>query len=114
MVFGMSGFDKYVEQLVNGEEPIDDFPKNESSWEELYNFGEKRVSEIVALKRSLSTLQKRVEEAEKNSIDLQNKISYIGTLVTLWRDKSELGEMPTDRCIGYDNCANDLEVFLNG
>jgi len=66
MVFGMSGFERYIDDLVNNREPEEfgSFPKNESSWEELYNFGEKRIVEIVALKRRLSTLQKRVELLE--------------------------------------------------
>ena len=50
----MTAFEKYVEKLVRGEalDDFDDgFPKNESSWEELFDFGVKRIGEIVALSR---------------------------------------------------------------
>ena len=40
----MSSFDKYIERLVDGEENSFDFPKNESSWEELFDFGRRRIS----------------------------------------------------------------------
>jgi len=47
----MSAFENHINQLVKGEEPEFDFPKNESSWEELFDFGVKRIGEIVTLKR---------------------------------------------------------------
>lgn len=50
----MGAFEKYIEKLVNGEalSDLDDgFPKNESSWEELFDFGVKRIGEIVTLMR---------------------------------------------------------------
>ena len=50
----MNAFEKYVEKLVRGEalsDSDDGFPKNESSWEELFDFGVKRIGEIVTLRR---------------------------------------------------------------
>ena len=48
----MTAFEKYINKLVKGEVDFDDgFPKNESSWEELFDFGVKRIGEIVFLKR---------------------------------------------------------------
>jgi len=48
----MSAFENHINRLVKGEEPEFDFPKNESSWEELFDFGVKRIGEIVVLKRN--------------------------------------------------------------
>lgn len=54
----MSAFDTYVDKLVSGVGVVEfldlygGFPKNESSWEELFDFGEKRIEEIVVLKRN--------------------------------------------------------------
>jgi len=53
----MSAFYKYIDDLVAGTEVEDDFPKNESSWEELFDFGKNRIIDIVTLKRNLARLQ---------------------------------------------------------
>jgi hypothetical protein len=52
--FEMTAFEKYINKLVKGEalDFDDGFPKNESSWEELFDFGVKRIGEIVFLKRN--------------------------------------------------------------
>ncbi len=54
----MSSFDKYIERLVDGEENSFDFPKNESSWEELFDFGRRRISEIVSLESKIKKATK--------------------------------------------------------
>lgn len=54
----MSALDTYISIQVNGgnlDEFLDiygGFPKNESSWEELFDFGEKRIAEIVSLMKN--------------------------------------------------------------
>jgi len=49
----MSVLDKYINKLVKGEEDTFDFPKHESSWEELFVFGEYRIKDIVSLRTTL-------------------------------------------------------------
>lgn len=66
----MSAFDEYIEKLVNGEEDTFEFPKNESSWEELFEFGRRRITEIVALKVRIKALEDELEDgAMKNALD---------------------------------------------
>ncbi len=50
----LTGFERYIEARLRGEEPEDDYPKSESTWEELFDFGRKRVEEIIALRRRLA------------------------------------------------------------
>lgn len=63
----MSAFDIYINRLVSGEKTNEDFPKNESSWEELFNFGKCRIVEIVELRRELSAYE-RLELAVSRSL----------------------------------------------
>lgn len=44
---------------------------------------------------------------------LQERVKAAEALIILWRAKSDEGNMPTDKCIGYDNCADDLEKALS-
>ena len=62
----MTALDKYIEDLVNNIEPEEfgAFPKNESSWEELFEFGQRRISEIVALRKENVRLQERILQLE--------------------------------------------------
>jgi hypothetical protein len=60
----MTAFEKYVDALASGETVDDDFPKNESSWEELFDFGKCRIAEIVALRKENTRLQERVTQLE--------------------------------------------------
>ena len=53
----MIALEKYIDDLVNNKEPKDDFPKNESSWEELYDVCGKLITELVTLKRAAAQLQ---------------------------------------------------------
>jgi len=61
----MSALDNFIEIKVNDgniDEFLDiygGFPKNESSWEELFDFGEKRINDIVLLKKAAA--QHRVQ-----------------------------------------------------
>lgn len=48
----ISALDKYINDRVNGIDNQDDFPKNESSWEELFNLCERLIAEIVILRRN--------------------------------------------------------------
>jgi hypothetical protein len=47
----MTALERYIDDLVSNKEPQDDFPKNESSWEELYDLCGKLIAQIVTLKR---------------------------------------------------------------
>lgn len=60
----MSALQEHIKQLVAGIEPDDDFPKNESSWEELYEFGQARISDIVTLTKERDALKAALEAAE--------------------------------------------------
>lgn len=50
----MSAFDRFIDDLVNDRDSVDDFPKNESSWEELFDFGSRCLDEIVTLGRKVA------------------------------------------------------------
>lgn len=50
----MTAFDIYLDKLVKGENTNDDFPKNESTWEELFSFGKRCIDEIVLLRRRVA------------------------------------------------------------
>lgn len=60
----MSALQKYIDDLSNGIETDDSFPKNESSWEELFEFGKKRVIELAALQTALAQRDARIVELE--------------------------------------------------
>ena len=62
----MTSLDRYIDDLVNNIEPEEfgTFPKNESSWEELFEFGQRRISEIVSLRKENARLQERVAQLE--------------------------------------------------
>ena len=48
----MTALYRYIDDLVNGKDPEDDFPKNESSWEELFFLCKRLINEIVTLRRA--------------------------------------------------------------
>lgn len=50
----MSALDRFIDDLINDRDPVDDFPKNESSWEELFDFGSRCLDEIVTLGRKVA------------------------------------------------------------
>lgn len=50
----MSALDRFIDDLVNDRDPVDDFPKNESSWEELFGFRSRGLDEIVTLGRKVA------------------------------------------------------------
>ena len=54
----MTALEKYIDDLVKGEniDDLDSFPKNESSWEELFDLCEKLIDEIVKLKKYIKTI----------------------------------------------------------
>lgn len=53
----MTALEKYIDDLVNDKEPQDDFPKSESSWEELYDLCGRLIAQIVTLRREAAQLQ---------------------------------------------------------
>ena len=65
----LTAFEKYINALVSGENVDDDFPKNESSWEELFEFGKRRIDEIVALRKENIRLQ-AIEAAARELMDI--------------------------------------------
>jgi hypothetical protein len=60
----MTAFEEYVDALVSGKTADDDFPKNESSREELFDFGKRRISEIVILRKENASLRERIAQLE--------------------------------------------------
>jgi len=60
-----TGFQRYIEARLRGETPEDDYPKNESSWEELLDFGQKRVEEIITLRRRLAQYEQHAAEKDE-------------------------------------------------
>jgi len=60
----MSAFDKYIDALVNDEEPEEfgAFPKNESTREELFDFGKDRINDIVKLKKENKYLMELISK----------------------------------------------------
>lgn len=50
----MTALDRFIDDLINDRDPEDDFPKNESSWEELFDFGSRCLDEIVTLGRKVA------------------------------------------------------------
>ena len=78
----MSAFEIYIEKLVAGEDVDAYFPKNESSWEELFDFASKRITEIIVMKRELAALE-AVADAANEYIYLMKTDSRAKLVVAL-------------------------------
>lgn len=65
--------DKYIDDLMVGKVPQDDFPKNESSWEELFELCQRLIAEIVKLRRALA----EVKCDHKTSITKRDGNGYV-------------------------------------
>jgi len=52
---------------------IEDFPKNESTWEELFEFGKDRLREIAELKAKLAAKDAVIATIKLRLIDCEKK-----------------------------------------
>jgi hypothetical protein len=86
----MSEFEKYIDALVKGEEVEDSFPKNESSWEELFDFGVARIAEIVALRKMIETLNQQVSVL----VDKNDRMEAHLEAISAWGDAYPLIVFP--------------------
>lgn len=65
----ITALDKYIEDLSKGIKTDDSFPKNESSWEELFELGQRLIFKLAALRSQLAA-KDEAEKLLKAALDL--------------------------------------------
>ena len=74
----MTALERYIDDLVNDREPEEygAFPKNESSWEELYELCTRLIAEIVTLRRAAAQPSVQADFAPRGGALLEPKGSH--------------------------------------